>query len=136
MNFFKEWKYQLLYKDYRPIWRLKMWYQRIKWGWCDEDVWGLGHHLAEVIAGSLKQLKRNQRGHPAQFTEKQWNEILDKMIRGFDACAKEDDVYYGEIGNNITRETVKKAMKNQEKRVKQWEKDMQLFVENILSLWD
>lgn len=83
------------------IWRfhLKMWPREIQWWWqrgsrgySDCDVWGFSDYLAGVIVGGLRQLKTELHGWPhceEISTEKEWENIIDKMIRAFELHLRE-----------------------------------------------
>ena len=61
------------------------------------DTWSMDDTLAPIILPMLVQLKETTHGHPADLTEQEWDEILDKMIWAFEQKCKDDwqDNYYG-----------------------------------------
>jgi hypothetical protein len=66
------------------------------------DVWSLDHTLAMIILPALKQMKKDNTGHPCGVSsdqdpvcgkcdcEKEWHNILDKMIWSFEQIAEDD----------------------------------------------
>jgi len=67
-------------------------YQRIKYGFADNDVWGLNSYLTDVIIGSVTKLRSNPMGHPCQFNSLQeWQTELDEIIKAFDDYKNYDD---------------------------------------------
>jgi hypothetical protein len=86
-----------------PIDKVKRWkrnvkyaYQRIKYGYCDSDVWSIDYWFLGVMPGMLQQLKETKHGYPSCFLPesdvyeisqesedaavKKWNEVLSEMI--------------------------------------------------------
>jgi len=54
------------------------------------DTWSMDHTLSHIILPMLIQLKATQHGHPANLTEKGWNDILDEMIWAFKQKYRDD----------------------------------------------
>ena len=54
------------------------------------DTWSMDHTLAHIVLPMLVQLKATQHGHPADLTEQEWDEILDKMIWAFEQKCRDD----------------------------------------------
>jgi len=54
------------------------------------DTWSMDHTLSHIILPMLIQLKATQHGHPANLTEKGWNDILDEMIWAFEQKYRDD----------------------------------------------
>ncbi len=95
----------------RP-WRAVKWFvQRGRRGWSDRDVWNFDHYLASVIVGGLKQLEEHRHGYPSELAfkhmahpdepwrvteeeseagSKEYSEILEKIIYGFEVMLKDD----------------------------------------------
>lgn len=58
--------------------------QRGRRGYSDRDVWSLDAYLADVIAGSVTQLRRTDHGYPGMFDGPEpWEKILDEIVEGF-----------------------------------------------------
>ena len=76
--------------------RIKWAYQRIKYGWCDRDLWNLDCWFLDVIVPMLKRFKEIKHGHPASMTEEQWNNILDEMIMHFENCDENNPVNHND----------------------------------------
>ena len=54
------------------------------------DTWSMDDTLAPIILPMLVQLKETTHGHPADLTEQEWDEILDKMIWAFEQKCRDD----------------------------------------------
>lgn len=62
-----------------PIRSLKRSIHRIKYGWCDIDIWNLDHYLASVISSTLIELANTAHGYPGtdKFdTPEKWENAL------------------------------------------------------------
>ena len=74
---------------------IKHFFQRIFRGWPDSDLWSLKLTIAEFALPRLKKFKERNVSKPIQFTEDEWNEILDMMIYAMESiindCAGIDD---------------------------------------------
>lgn len=80
--------------------KLKWFLQRRFRGWADCDLWDMDYHLAKLILPRIRAYrdfkKENSAGYPANLTEKDWNEILDKIVDGFELfleCEIGDDLW-------------------------------------------
>lgn len=78
-------KTNIFYRIKRSI---RFFFQRIFRGWTDEDTWSLDMTISSFIVPRLKRFKEKTNGYPGNFTEKTWNEALDKMIFAFERCSK------------------------------------------------
>ena len=142
--------------------KLNDWKYEIKWAWQrvfrgydDTSVWNLYHHISEQLPKILRQLKNNHLGCPGELFDNKakknkechkWEDILEKMARGFDAAVK--------IGNNEYMKEIK--LKKPEKDIfgkdsytgykydkkcynklyKEFEEGMELFKKYFFNLWD
>lgn len=68
---------------------IKYWFQRRFRGFSDDKTWSLDHTVAEFTLPRLKRFKEVQNGYPADLTEEQWDDIIDKMILAFENVIKE-----------------------------------------------
>lgn len=71
---------------FHPIHTFRMKWQRAQRGWSDEDVWGLNFYLTEVIAGSVREMRRISHGYPNGITAEEWDQILNEIAEGMDAA--------------------------------------------------
>ena len=84
--------------------------QRGKRGYSSRDTWGFSYYLADIIAKGIYHLKENLHGHPADLTEGQWVDTLNKIIDTFDMAKRiSDGTLY--------------LIKDKKKRIK-WQKTM------------
>jgi len=74
---------------------IKFWWQRVTRGWDDSETWNLDRSLAKLILPRLKRYKEISIAFPADLTEVQWNEYLDKMIFSFEFSASKHGDYSG-----------------------------------------
>ena len=86
--FWHSWLYSLF--GYSPEQRVKVKIHKY-------DTWSMDQTLAPIILPMLVQLKATQHGHPANLTEKEWDDILDEMIWAFEQKSRDDweADYYG-----------------------------------------
>lgn len=68
----------------------KFFWQRLTRGWDDSETWSLDHSLAKLILPRLKRFKQITIGIPGDMKEREWNDILDKMIASFEFAASEE----------------------------------------------
>lgn len=87
--------------------------QRIERGFDASELWSLDYNIARFIVPRLKAFKEETCGFPASLSEKEWDEILDKMIKAFE-----------DIIND----------KNDEK-IKEIDEGLNLFNKYFLDLW-
>jgi len=104
------------------LYDIKAYYQRVRYGVAQRDVWGFDYYLANVIIRGLKQLKSEINGCPNEekMTLKKWETILQQMIIGFETQLKVDD-------------EARVRTKKEEKIIS---RGWQLFVKYFNSLWD
>ena len=59
-----------------------------------DNIWDLNVCIAKFIYPKLKEFKESPKGCPMELTPEEWDKILDKMIRAFEAYAKsEGDIW-------------------------------------------
>lgn len=116
------------------------------------DTWNMDETLAHIILPMLKQLKVTMHGYPADLTEEEWHEILNKMIFSFESklIDWEDQFYSGEPdivwtkaenskyftmdrGPNDTFEIDHKGLNEYQKRINE---GFMLFGKYYENLWD
>lgn len=119
---------------------IKKWYQRAKRGWADEDTWNFDYYLCGVIIGGLKTLRRDAMGYPANLKNvEEWNDIIDKMIAGFQAQRAIDDRIFVYWEPHKDKEGFKTMKYNEELALqvnKQRDEGLKLFIEYFGNLWD
>lgn len=86
---------------------IKWFFQRGFRGYSDNDVWDMDGWFLSVIVPMLKQLKETKHGYPCNLTEKEWDNILSKMIFYFEEaddfrCSKQNE--YAKSFREITWE--------------------------------
>lgn len=96
--------------------------QREKRGWDDTECWNLDSTIASFIIPRLKVFKEIHKTHPCELSDKQWEEIIDKMILAFE-LSKDD---WWEYNSDKEREEGNIKMKE----------GLELFAKYFTHLWD
>jgi hypothetical protein len=100
--------------------------QRITRGFDDTETWELYMTIAKFILPRLKAFRKDTYSTPvtvdctAVFTDKEWDDVLDKMIYAFTTIVRDDD--YDSTTFHIEYNKQKEGLA--------------LFSEHFLSLWD
>jgi len=128
---------------------IKWFFQRAIRGWADCDTWCFDWYLAKIISQGLKRLKKHKMGFPAVYTEKQWDEIIDCIIKAFELSQKvcNNELEYvprlpPESYNDSLWEDIEKIARKYESRCMtreeeaEMKKGFKLFVDNFFSFWD
>lgn len=119
-------------------------FQRRFRGWDDSDTWSLDYVIAKFIVPRLKRFKELKTGWPNNIVgesdkdcEEQWNQILDKMIRGFEWILMEDDYVHQSFQDN--KLPYDKKMADVQKRLKKVDREVKegldLFKKYFRGLW-
>lgn len=66
--------------------------QREERGFDDTEMWALDQSIAAFLIPRLKRFKETHICHPPRITMEQWDEILQKMIDGFEEVLTRDDL--------------------------------------------
>ncbi len=103
----------------------KYWWQRRTRGWDDSVTWNLDKTIAEFAIPRLKRFKEITQTCPNDLTEEEWNEILDKMIYGFQRLNDEFDLLLLEEDQETINTNTKKMNEG-----------LRLFGEYLPGLWD
>lgn len=88
------------WRQWLPTWirrtvhmrKARMFIQRGRRGWSDEDLWQFDHHIGQVIAGGLRQLAATTHGYPQgeEFPEFEvWQAYLTGIADDLDAWTKD-----------------------------------------------
>ncbi len=148
--------------------KLKWAVQRVFRGWDDRVIWNIDMYLARMMPVWLRQLKAQKGFPPLVFhgddvdieeSEKMWNEILDKMIEGFEAAQHIDDLPAWEELRKVEQERFgrellvwndkdeldelyteldfwRKYQEQYDEALATFKEGMALFTEHFFSLWD
>ena len=89
-----------LRNTYRPIFRLRMAWQRARRGYGEDDLWSINHTLAKLTVVGCRAMRESALGYPAEFSEEYagegaggweaWEDILRRIEEGFQAWLDED----------------------------------------------
>ena len=120
-------RFILDYKHY-PV-RIKNFFQRVFRGYDDRIYWDLGNHFAEYMLPKIKYFKKMEKnGYPAGLSEKEWDDIIDKIIWSLERVVNDDVVSY----KNCRLRPKKTWMP----RIKKQQEGLKLLGEYLTSLWD
>ncbi len=108
------------------IHKLKHIYYKLRYGIGCCDVADLDSYLAKIIAKGLKRFRLNNVSYPNDLTEKEWGEILDKMIYSFEHF---DDRL---ATDNKTGKELLAFINTKNKRIQE---GIDLFAKHYFSLW-
>lgn len=146
----REWYYEIVYRFPKKVSRIpkeiKWFWQRGKRGWADCDVWGFFDYHSRVCKEALLHLKKYKMGYPVIFEEsgrdgqKEWNEVLEKMICAFeqaqDIGCMDLYMYHNDI-KDMTEFCKKYNVKLQTKEeYDAMIEGFRLFFEHYWNLWD
>lgn len=65
-------------------------YEKLTRGFSEADLWSLDITIAEFILPRLKSFQEGRGSFPSGLSDKEWDEILGKMIYSFEYHANED----------------------------------------------
>ena len=91
------------------------------------ELWNLDYTFADFILLRLKAFKKNTISVPAQLSETEWNDILDKMILAFDYILDDewwiddpryDYIDYCHFSHSLTKEGLRQVSITEEGRAK------------------
>ncbi len=127
---------------------IKSFLQRGKKGWSSRDTWGFSSYIANTIAEGVHHLKTFQHGHPADLTEGQWTDILNKIIDTFEMAKRISDGTLYLIEDKTKRKKWSKMLDGINKKYnsldrcmtdnefKRYDEGWKLFQQYFFSLWD
>lgn len=129
----------------RPFREIKYFWQRGRRGWADKDCWSFDSYIAGMISGGIRTLKKSHHGCPSEIFDEsrknnecwRWEEILEEIAQGFDACQKILDMDYFFTEENEDGMYEHKIDKERmEQLTKKYNRGMELFSEHFMNLWD
>jgi len=68
--------------------KIKLYCQRAKRGFGDEDLWNLDYFLSGVISKSIRELIKQKHGYPVEMTEEEYDRKLTRIAEGFEGYLK------------------------------------------------
>lgn len=101
---------------------IKYFIQRGRRGWADKDVWDVDYYLSKIIPPMITYLREVTHGHPADLSEKEWDEILEKIEQGFIASQRMQSSEY--------------SIEEYEADEKIFNEGMELLAKWYFGLWD
>ena len=117
-----------IYSDIREF------FQRGSRGYANADLWWFHGYIAEVLFKVMTQFREIENGIPPNpdrpgkfYTEKQWDNILDKIIDGFKTVSEEEE-------DSISGDR-KGYMKRCNNRYRRLKKAFELFSKNFNAFW-
>lgn len=73
--------------------KIKWSYQRIKYGFCDRDIWSLDYTLGNYIAATVTCLEEKGMGYPGHITDEEWSQILKSIANSFYLSVNDEDYF-------------------------------------------
>lgn len=96
--------FKRLRNKHRPLFRLRMAWQRATRGHCDADLWSLDYALAKLTVAGCRYMRKAAHGYPAEFSEdyggedaggwEAWEDILRRIEEGFQAWLDADGWFH------------------------------------------
>lgn len=116
---------------------LKMQKQRAKKGFCVEDTWSVNDWFLNTVPKILTELNKNRSGYPIDMTDKEWGDIIDRMI----FCFTEANDYTCSQTNSIDYDKNKDKWREREIEIDNYKDNMkneglELFSKYFWNLWD
>lgn len=116
---------------------LKMQKQRAKKGFCVEDTWSVDCWFLNTVPKILTELNKNRMGYPIDMTDKEWGDIIDRMI----FCFTEANDYTCSQTNSINYDKNKDKWREREIEIvnyrdKMKNEGLELFSKYFWNLWD
>ena len=74
-----------------PYWWVYSKIVRLFRGYTYSDLWNLDVTIAKFVIPRIKAYRKHMMGHPADVTEAEWDEILDKIVLAFELIANQWD---------------------------------------------
>lgn len=77
--------------------------QAISKGWSDDETWSLRDNIAKFVLPRLKRYREIDAVYPVGLENKEWNDIVDKMIRAFEIIKSDKitDKNYEEVKDGL-----------------------------------
>lgn len=97
-------------RDLLQVDRIHHYLQRARRGYSTSDVYDFDGHLAQIIAGGIREFREENIGHPMDLTPEEWDAILAEIQEGFEIYVAEGGWPVGEGEEENTRK-VKRAIK-------------------------
>lgn len=129
---FLPWRFHNWWYNITTIyWGVKCFFHRGLYGWSNYDTISIDGYFIDIIPPMLKHLKKYQHGYPGDITLEEWDEILNKIIVGFESGRKIIDMgFYDENSpNKINKEKYDKLMF-------EFDTGFELFHKYFFGLWD
>ena len=77
-------------------WKIKMFWQRGRRGWCDEDLWDLGSSVSRRLADMMDEFAERTCGYPESIGSlEKWQEEIRKCAKNLRHASKCRDSYPG-----------------------------------------
>lgn len=119
------------------FWDLKMKKERAKKGYCRQDVWNIYYWFLDIMPKMLKDFNKSRMGHPIDITDKEWGDIIDRMI----FCFTEANDYTCSQTNSIDYDKDRDKWREREIEIvnyrdKMKNEGLELFSKYFWNLWD
>lgn len=154
-NLWRGIKYTFYYRPRNWIREIKVetvrFWERGRKGYSYYDIWGMDYWMSEIMPNALRDLKEKSMGFPCDYehslteegvkkAEKDYDDALDKMIRGFEAARLILDPPFPDNFLEMPEEESRAWLNNwntveEPALMKEFNDGMDLFKEHFFSLW-
>lgn len=122
----------------------KLLWQRATKGYCDEDLWNLDSHLAELLGSALKELSDIACAYPSRLeSHEEWQKILADISEHFHMTLEDSydtpclDAWFDDDFNIELREKMREENERiNEERENHKDEALKMLSEYWFDLWD
>ena len=111
-------------------WEFRRNLQRFRRGWAYTDVWDLDSWFIGMLEPMLRHLKEHHSGVPVCYTEEEWEQRLDEMVKHLHLM----DEY--NVSKELYGENPKKYQQVYETQLRHKDKFFEMFSKDFYNLWD
>lgn len=76
--------------------RIKWWFrrakyarQRARWGFCEQDIWGMDAYFSELLRDMFAYWAKHHNSHPYEMSSEEWQQTLINMSECFAQYTRE-----------------------------------------------
>lgn len=116
---------------------LKMQKTKSQKGFCVEDTWSVDYWFLNTVPKILIEFNKNRMGHPTDMTDKEWGNIIDRMIFCFEEANEDTCSQINEYNFDIdTEKWLKREDEISEYQNNMKNEGLELFSKYFWNLWD
>ena len=126
--------HRIKWKIKDAYWEVRYGFQRMFYGFDSVDVFSMDTKFIQRYQKILKRYKETHWGHPADMTNEEWENIIDKMI--FHLHYMNEDNVIKELENAVPEGWIVGRKAISEVMDKHKDEFFKLFSEHFFDLWD